>query len=575
MSSPVELIKSRLGIIEVVGSYIKLEKAGANFKARCPFHNEKSASFFLSPSRESYHCFGCSKGGDIFSFVQEIEGVDFVGALELLAAKAGVELKPVDMKTKTLTERLRMLLEESTRFYEQALISNNDARTYLVKRSITDESIKNFRIGYAPDGWRNLADHLKGKGFSEEEMEKAGMVIRNDKRPGSLGTSFYDRFRDRVMFPLCDISGHVVGFSGRILHPSEKEQAKYVNSPQTELYDKSSVLFGYDKAKLDIKKRDYCVLVEGQMDLVLSHQAGVTNTVAVSGTALTEKHLGLIKRLSDNLIMAFDGDLAGISAARRAIDLALALGMEVKGALLPDGLDPADLVQKDKNLWLKAIADSKNIIDFYLDVLAQKNYGQRELNAKITSEVLPYVSKIGNALDQAHFVTKIAAYLRMEEQPVWTELKKIKNEVVNNFSGEEKQARAVATDSRIDTILHRLLSFIFWIEDSKQTSIDINKKRAELEKILGADIYEQKLASCQDKKSRMALEAELTYGQAGDPGGIFEELLNNLHEELLRQELHQVMLRLKEAEMKGDKELLEENLKKCQTLTIEINNLKK
>jgi DNA primase len=376
------------------------------------------------------------------------------------------------------------------------------------------------------------------------------------------------------MFPLCDVSGRVVGFSGRILNNEIKDQAKYVNSPQTDLYDKSNVLYGYDKAKLEIKKKDHCVLVEGQMDLVLSHQAGVENAIAVSGTALTEKHLNLVKRLTDNLIMAFDGDLAGISASRRAVDLALSLGMEVKGALLPEGLDPADLVVKDKELWIEAVAKAKNIIDFYLDILSQKNFEPRVLNAKITAEVLPYVARVNNAMDQAHFVAKISSFLRVGEEAVWTELHKIKNSHPANYLQTETK-KVIAPTDRTEMISYRLFSFLYWLENVKAGDFNVAEGRKELEQVLGTELYLAKENIYLTNKDQMAMEAEISLGQMDGRKEIFNELINNLRADLLKEELKQVMLKIREAEVRGDAGALEENLKKCQTLTIEINKIKK
>ena len=282
MSSAVEQIKSRLNIVDVVGSYIKLERSGGNFKARCPFHNEKTPSFYVSLDRESYHCFGCDKGGDMINFVEEIEGVDFLGALKILADKAGIKIEKEGSYGNSKKGRVFELLEEATDFYRKELIKNPSALEYLKNRGLCGETIKKFKIGYAPEGWRNIYDLLKKKKYADEEMEAAGMVIKSEK-------GYYDRFRGRIMFPIFSGSGNVIGFSGRILikqntSSNDKDQAKYINSPQTIVYDKSNVLYGINYAKVPIRSKGKCILVEGQMDLIMSHQVGIENAVAVSGT---------------------------------------------------------------------------------------------------------------------------------------------------------------------------------------------------------------------------------------------------------------------------------------------------
>jgi DNA primase len=344
MSSSVDQIKSKIDIVSLVGSYIKLDKAGTNFKGKCPFHNEKTPSFFVSPDRGSYYCFGCQAKGDIFTFVQEFEGLDFIGSLKILADKAGVTLEQYDRGEKTEKERLHNVLEQAVFFYEKKLSENKQALDYLFGRGVTEETLKNFRIGFAPLEWRELYEYLKERGVTEKDMFEVGLI----KKPGDTARekSPYDTFRGRIVFPISDSSGRIVGFSGRILVPDEKSP-KYLNSPETSLFNKSEILFGLDKAKKDIRLKDYSILVEGQMDIVMLHQAGITNTVASSGTALTENHLVKLRRLSNRIIMAYDGDSAGFSASNRSAQIALSLGMELKIAEMPTGKDPADLAKDD------------------------------------------------------------------------------------------------------------------------------------------------------------------------------------------------------------------------------------
>jgi DNA primase len=305
----VEKIKSALSIEDVISSYIKIDKAGMNFRARCPFHNEKTPSFYISPDRGSYYCFGCNAHGDIFSFVQNIEGLDFKGALKVLAERANITLSYNFDQNSTEKDKIFAILEDATRFYESELQKNSKAIDYLKKRGLSDETIKSFRIGYAPSDWNFIHKHLNSKKYSNDLIEKSGLIKRANENDGRM----YDRFRGRIMFPIEDSSGRIIAFSGRILEDDGKS-AKYINSPDTSVFDKSSTLFGLSKAKTDIRRLNYSILVEGQMDLIMSHQAEIRNTVASSGTALTSleigkegaiNNLGLIKRLSNNIHAQF------------------------------------------------------------------------------------------------------------------------------------------------------------------------------------------------------------------------------------------------------------------------------
>ncbi|MDO8435977.1 MAG: DNA primase [bacterium] len=442
MQNPIEEIKNRLDIVEVIGSYIKLQKAGANYRAVCPFHSEKKPSFFVSPARQIWHCFGgCSKGGNVFGFVMEIEGVEFGDALRILAQKAGVELKRQTKEYsewKSERERLYEICELAARFFEKQLEESKvggEAKKYLLERGIKEESLKKWRVGYAPDVWQGLSDFLTSRSYQKEEVEKAGLGLTSEKG------SFYDRFRGRIIFPIFDINSQIIGFGGRVFKDKDKgEIAKYVNTPQTLLYDKSRTLYGLDKAKLAIRKQDACVLVEGYTDLIMVSQTGSENVVATSGTALTSFQLKILKRYSENLITAFDMDIAGDAATKRGIDLAQSQGFNVKVITLPDGFDPADFVLKFPEQWEEKIKSAKSILDFYFETTFSKfdretSEGKRE----ISKILLSVIKRIPSKIIQNHWTGEFAKRLRVKEEAIEEELKKIKTEDAVSFAELDSQ----------------------------------------------------------------------------------------------------------------------------------------
>jgi DNA primase len=389
----VEEIKNRLEVADVVGSYVQLKQSGRNLKAPCPFHHEKTASFMVSPEKGIWHCFGCSEGGDIFKFVMKIEGLDFRRALELLAKRAGVELKKskADGGQAKLRKRLLEAHEWAVKYFQANLLRNKSALDYVVHtRRLGKQTITDFQIGYAPDSWDGLVKALKTKGFSEAELAAAGLA---GQRTGGRGV--FDQFRGRVMFTICDATGQPIGFTGRVLGD---ELPKYLNTPQTALYDKSRVVFGLHLAKEAIRKNDRVVLVEGNMDVIASHQAGVKEVVAVSGTALTLEQLKALSYLTKNVLLAFDADRAGLAAAERAIPLAQKLGLNLFIVDLNDQAKDADeLIQKDPRLWKDALDNAKELRQYWLDKSMQ------QFN----------IQKDPTGIEKVHFIERMATILRL------------------------------------------------------------------------------------------------------------------------------------------------------------------
>jgi DNA primase len=447
MSDAVQQIKDRLNIIDVISPYVELHKAGKNFKGKSPFSAEKTPSFYVSPDRGMYYCFSTSQGGDHFTFIQTMEGVEFKDALKLLAEKAGVELVPEDPKRKSERERLLAVLQSATDYFQERLAHYPEAEAYLGKRKVSAETIQAWQIGYAPGpptaGWRELKEHLETKGYNNDEMLKAGLIKTTEG-----GKEPFDVFRDRVMFPMSDAGGKVVAFSGRLLGHNDKAP-KYVNSPETDLYKKSELLFGYDKAKHGIRSLDFSLIVEGQFDVVMCHQAGYTNTVAVSGTALTLHHVQLLERLSERVVLALDADRAGIAAMKRAADLMLKRGLDVKVAEVPEGKDPADLVAEGKDKLKKVVGKAVHVIEFLLHVLKRDETDQRSLKLKAREEVLPFVLLLPNRIDQEHFVEVIAKEIGTTTDAIRFELERLREEAPKRDSLSEEGEVDGPTDSRL------------------------------------------------------------------------------------------------------------------------------
>ena len=468
ISSPIEEIKARLDIVEVIRGYIKLQKAGANYRAVCPFHNEKKPSFFISPARQIWHCFGaCSEGGDIFKFVMKIEGVEFGDALRILAQKAGVELKRQDPKSaiwRTERERLYEISNLTCKFFEKQLEASSagqEARKYLLDRGLKDESIKKWRLGYAPDIWQGVSNFLISRGYKSEEVEKAGLSLKS----GKTG-NYYDRFRARIIFPIFDLSSQAIGFGGRIFKQTKRqdgqEEAKYINTPATYLYDKSRVLYGLNKAGIEIRKKDACVLVEGYMDAIMVNQAGFENVVATSGTALTSYQLRILKRYSDNLLTAFDMDMAGDSATKRGIDLAQAEGFNIKIITIPQGKDPAEAIANNSDQWQDLVDKAKSIHDFYFEnSLSKCDKNTLEGKKQISKALLPVIKKIPNKIEQDIWIKDLANVLEVNEQNILEELKKTsiqRNEIIKRDDFE--QEKPIILKTRKELLEERLATLI-------------------------------------------------------------------------------------------------------------------
>lgn len=621
MSSAAETIKDRLGIVEVVSSYIKIDKAGGNYKGRCPFHHEKTPSFFVSPARNSYYCFGCGQKGDIFTFVQEFEKVDFIGALKILAEKAGVELQQFKNENKGENDRLRAVLELSTKFFEQNLHAPRNAKaiSYLRDRGLTDKTIEEWRIGYAENEWRRLNDFLLTKNVGQIDMEKVGLIKKSEKE-GARADSVYDRFRARIMFPLFDPSSRVIGYSGRIFGVPDTDGPKYLNSPDTVLFNKSETLYGYHKAKDGIREWRYTILVEGQMDLLMCHQSGFTNTVATSGTSLTNQHLEKLQKLSDNLMLVYDADKAGLKATLRAWTSALALGMDVKVASMPKGEDPASLLLKDKEIFKNGIKHAKHIIDYYIDILVKEELTESQFKKSVEKEVLPYVAVVDSAIERSNFISKVSVKTGIYESDLREEVDKIrsssnfKEKIFSGGSGntpegvstsgsvnvETKRDDSIISHSKSndlhtgsknskpidDIVLRRVGALIVWLKNSQKEN-GVEEKAAGVDNKIVDEIFE-KISSIlpqsdfiyfkhnlDNSPEELLFEAEILFDGSKKIDNDIKDLLYELEERTLKHRLSETMRELGLVEKKHDTAKAEELIKICQEISLKLSELNK
>ncbi len=477
----VDEVKQRLDIVDVVGQYVQLVKAGRSYKAVCPFHSERTPSFFVSAERQSWHCFGaCGTGGDVFSFVMKKEGLEFAEALRLLAERAGVPLPERRREEDSERERLRQASEAAAQFYHRALLTSEagrGARRYLEERGLDVKSMQDFQLGYSPSGWDSLCQHLRERGYRDEELLAAGLAIEGER-------GLRDLFHQRVMFPIADMGGRVVGFGGRSL-PVEggDSQPKYLNTPQTAIFDKGSLLYGLDKAKEHIRGQGSAVIVEGYMDAIAAHQHGFANVVASMGTALTERQVRLLKRYSRDVVLALDADMAGQEATLRAIEYQDILGRDIRVVILPEGRDPDQMIRSEPESWAALLAEAQPLLDYKFQTLAASlDLSQPRERSRAVAELLPLVGAIGDRVVQAHYVQRLARLAQVREGALQQMLQRQALRQAQGKRGraresvEEPEAVAVPTrggDMREEYCLALLLRYPELREDGLGLSADV------------------------------------------------------------------------------------------------------
>ena len=582
MQDAKEEVRARLNIEDVIGEYVQLKRAGRNFKGLSPFSGERTPSFFVSPDKHIWHDFSSNKGGDIFSFVMEVEGMDFRQALELLARKAGVDLTMYESKgSQDLARRKKRLLEAhdlAANYYQHSLLKNQHALEYVFKkRGLSKDIVTAFRIGYAPDNGDALVQFLRKKGFSQKELADAGLTNR-------FGG---DMFRGRMTVPLMDGGGQVIGFTARIIG-DDPNAPKYLNTPQTLLYDKGRHVFGLSQAKEAIRTGDYAVIVEGNLDVVSSHQAGVAPVVATAGTAMTEYHLRALRRLTGNIRLAFDGDKAGIAATERAIPIASEVGVELTIISLPDGAkDPDELIQQDVALWQQAIDGAQPAVDWILDQY-QKREDLTTASGKraFTTASLAVVRMLKDPVEQDHYEQKIASMVgssleavkaKLAATPVEAEAakKEVKNEV----------------DATRDDLAYQdnLLAAALIDAPSQELLIDFDptmfagEHRQAVAKYLGAHAGKalsetpKGLQSFDTYVKILLLKADARYADWSDQDRYFEtaRLLRQVTTEHKKHQKDQLTVLLREAETAGDDAKSAEIRTQLNTLIKEITRARR
>ncbi len=592
MSDITDQIKEKISVVDFIGEYLKLEKAGSNYKALCPFHNEKTPSFMVNPERNFWYCFGCQKGGDVFSFLMEIEGVDFKEALKRLAEKAGVELPRFNREQlfhKSKRQILSEILEKATCYFQnnlQQTAMGKKAADYLARRKIAPELQKEFRLGVSLDSWNALLDHLLKQGYQLKDIFDAGLLVQKNQNDFSNRSNFYDRFRSRIMFPIMDEVGRVVGFSARVLPPSQEEGgAKYINTPQTLVYDKSRILFGLFQAKTEIKRKGLAVIVEGNMDVIAAFSAGQRNVVAVSGTALTKDQLRIVGRYSKNIDLCFDMDSAGQSATEKSIKNCLEEDFNVGVVLLPSGnKDVGEIVEKEKTDLEKIFSQSRPVMEYFFE----KNFKQFDAeNPKerkaVAQNVLNIIKDIADPIEQSFWLKKLSEKLSIEEELLTEVLEKYRIRKENKARGADQENQqefpsSQKGQSRLVLLEERLLGLFVLFKDE----IDFGQKDIEknLDKFSLREIWEKLLKGAvlsREEKERVDLvSAKLQYSYDLEEGFLENQLdplaewklaMADFLQENKKREVSRIVAKIKELESSGQEEEAEKLIEKLDQLT--------
>lgn len=576
-SSDIQQIKDKIDVVDLISEYVQLKPAGSSHKGLCPFHNEKSPSFMVNRERQSWHCFGCSKGGDIFTFIEEMEGMEFREALKYLAQKAGVQLSNTfkNEVTGNQKNRIKDINLATARFFYNFLLqidASKSAREYLDHRGLTAQTITDWQIGFIPDQWDLLTKYLLKKGFAIDDLVASGLTIKRDNSDTQSMKGFYDRFRGRIMFPIWDVHDAVVGFTGRVLVETEHSGGKYVNTPQTSVYDKSRVIFGLNKAKREIKLKDQIVMVEGQMDVIACHQAGMTNVVATSGTALTGEQIKLLSRYSKNICMAFDADEAGIAAARRGIGLAIQAGMSVRVIEIPQGAgkDPDEVIKKNKQIWFEAVEQAQDVMQWYFTrAFLEKDLKNPKHKQEIANELLREIRNIPYAVEQDHWLQELSSRLRTGVEVLRENLRQLRDD-----EKELKQGKKQEPDIKHNVIVEKKNQLDFLIENFltlllKFPKLGKNDMFCISSQALSTDIYRGLYETLKNTYTDNSIVDTNSVRNTFDIGENSENIVDillmraekdfaNLKENMACVELDKAVARMKDAYIREERQRLQE-----------------
>jgi DNA primase len=560
-------VKSRLDIVEIVGAHVKLSKAGVNYKGLCPFHKEKTPSFMVSPERQIFHCFGCGEGGDIFKFVMKYENLEFPEALRILAKQAGVELKKEDPRIKNEISKIREITEAAQDFFIKYLKTTPQAMNYLKERGLKDKTIDFWQLGFAPDGRDILNQYLIKKGFKQDDILKTGLVIKSTKNIGS----YFDRFRSRIIFPIFDNQDNVAGFTGRIFGEAKYEnEPKYLNSPENPIFNKGKILYGFSKNKKGIREKGEAVLVEGQMDFLMSWQDGLDNAIATSGTALTEDQLRLLKRLAKTLVVAYDMDEAGRMATERAIDMAKTFDFNVYVLSLPESIkDLADYLQKYPGEVKKIIDSKEESGDYYYRLafsdLDKENIGKKK---EAVDFMLSKIYWLSNPVEKSHWLNRISADLDIKESYLEEQLEKLRFDAHDYREMKEEVKEAIKiVKTRKELLFERILALAVKKQEIRERLSEI-KDHLEgdylgfAEALILAKDYANLTdnGALSDKIGYFNLLAEYEFEEDVDLSEEFDNAIHELRKEVLKNLISQKTQLIRTAERNNDIELLNQYL---------------
>ncbi len=556
-NSPVEQIKEKLDIVEFLKGYLTLQSAGRNFKALCPFHREKTPSFMISPDRQSWHCFGCNLGGDIFSFLMRYENLEFAEALKVLAEKVGIELQRISPADYRLFGLLYDLNDAAKEFFKKELKNSDMAMKYLKSRGLKDETINEFEIGFAPTNSEALNLHFLNSGHRPDDVLRAGLAVKTEK-----GAQF-DRFRGRIMFPIWNNLGKIVGFTGRVLPEFDTGQTgKYMNSPETPIFNKSRIIYGFHKSKEFIRETKSALLVEGQMDMIMAWQSGVKNVVASSGTALTQDHLRSLKRLTDQIIISFDNDEAGLAAGERAIDLAESMDFNVRVAVFKDFKDAAEAAQAGPEKLKEAISQAVPAPKFYFEKYLSKtgSYENREALTNLRI-VLAKIKNILSPVEQNFWLKELGVLTGVSEKTLSEETEKLtlKNTETPITSTEVDIQAASPTRNftRWELVSQRFLSAIFEQGNFESANDAASYLKPEYRSILEVLKRGEKRSS--DPNLDRLLDLVVLRSESVMPNEV-SALKKNLFAEYIKEKRQAITEKIKKAETANNESELESAL---------------